>query len=99
MNGTNSDFTKTYGRENIHLARKRTPQIWPRRINLNPMGAKLPSKNGTRTKRRQLVISSFFAVNFTVRWKPTDEPKTTSGVDCEDGAARSESLRLFCISE
>jgi len=98
MNGTSNEFARNYDRENMHLARKRTPRIWPRRINLNSMGVRPPSKKRTRARRRQLVISSFFTANFTVRWKPTNEPKTTSGVDYE-GAARSVSTRLFFISE
>jgi hypothetical protein len=99
MNGTHNEFARNSGRETMHLARKRAPQVLPRRIDLNPTGTSPSSKNGTRAKRRHLVISSFSALNFAVRWKPTDEPKPASGVGGEDGAMRLASARLFFISK
>ena len=72
---------------------KRVRKILTRRINLNPTGPGLSSGNGRSAKRRHLILSSFTAVSFAVRWRPAE----ISPVNFTKGAesARWESIRVL----
>ena len=100
MNGTNSEFARNHGGKTTDLAQRGVPEIWTRRINLNPTGNNPASRKETSATRRRLIIRSFSSADFAVRWMPADQQESRDRLrGRRPGTARLESARLVLISE
>jgi hypothetical protein len=93
MKGTINEFARNQERG----IRRRAPQKWTRRINLNPLGTSPSSRRGTGVKRRHLTLT-FSAVTFVVGWKPMG-PEVVDACYGKNDATRLDSARLVFISE
>ena len=99
MNGTNSEFARNHDGKATDLAQRGVPEIWTRRINLNPTGNNPASRKEPSATRRRLIIKSFSSAGFAVRWMPANRQESKDRLrGRRPGTARLESARIVLIS-
>jgi hypothetical protein len=78
MSGTNNEFQMNQDEGVLIVSQQRPPLSQARHLNLNPLSASRGCSKVTSGERRELIISSFSATTFAVKWEFTKEPSGTA---------------------